>query len=565
MAQRTLRHILLCACWLGLSWHAYGQAYNTADYVKNLYSKYLNRQPTSNELTQWVWSFQKGLSLHEAQVTFLSSDEYFRRYARDSSAFISGLFTDVLGRAPSPRESLQWLHSLNVSGDDRTKIIRDFLKVTESHVSDSSVPLADGVGGWKDESTGDGQTDDGAHDEGADTSDGNGSGDERGDGEPAPHLLATAGLLHDAIDRELGGTRQGRQLAIMSRNLMDATRNLEQAKRDARALYQQASQDVRAALNAVDQKMGQLYYSARTSNTYLDRFKRILGSAAEETAVMKPLPMTQLPTVGSIGAELYNSYVPLSRALLGDAKQVIDMLEYSAAENLNDSQLLREVQFFRSQANSVQQSLRSGMLEDDLRHEILRLRALSLGITQLMQESGQVGLVVQRWEIVLDDLKQMGELVGVSSGSAIDPGQPLLINSPTYHHMPYQVQRPTREELSNRALPKVDQAIAHIDAFVAGFNRFLHLSPRVPALQSRARRLRVQLAQFRENLAGEADPSKLKARVKEMEQSLETLKSLFQRTVQERWLANTPDLEGISAAITRLTNIFDVDDEAAAR
>ena len=39
------------------------QAYNSADFVRSLYQRYLKREPSSNELTQWVWAFQKGTTL----------------------------------------------------------------------------------------------------------------------------------------------------------------------------------------------------------------------------------------------------------------------------------------------------------------------------------------------------------------------------------------------------------------------------------------------------------------------------------------------------------------------
>ena len=89
--------LLGCVCFVPYAW---GQSYSSADQVRNLYRKYLNREPTSNELTQWVWSFQKGLSLGDAQATFLASDAYFDRYARSASSFVAGMFTDVLGRPP---------------------------------------------------------------------------------------------------------------------------------------------------------------------------------------------------------------------------------------------------------------------------------------------------------------------------------------------------------------------------------------------------------------------------------------------------------------------------------
>ena len=62
------------------------QVYNSADFVRSLYQRYLHREPSSNELTQWVWAFQKGTTLTDAQVTFLSSEDYFVRQGRNPNS-----------------------------------------------------------------------------------------------------------------------------------------------------------------------------------------------------------------------------------------------------------------------------------------------------------------------------------------------------------------------------------------------------------------------------------------------------------------------------------------------
>ena len=281
-------------------------------------------------------------------------------------------------------------------------------------------------------------------------------------------------------------------------------------------------QDVRAALTAVDQQLGRLHFPAQTSSTYLEQFKQIFIALGGTATQMAPLPVTSGPVADRVSTELYNEYVQLSNALLSDTNQVIYSLRSSAGlVDANTSELLRDIEFFQSQATSLHQSVNVGMSKQDLRHEILRLHRLSQGITRLIQQAGKVGRVAQRWEIVLADMQQIGQLMGIAAGPTIDPGQPVLINLPTYHQLPYQVQRPTAAQLSSRAIPLTDQAIAHVDAFVAGFNRFLHLSPRVPALQSQARRLRVLLIQFRQDLASGMATPQLLGRLNQINESLQ--------------------------------------------
>ena len=110
------------------------QVYNSADFVRSLYQRYLNREPSSNELTQWVWAFQKGTTVTDAQVTFLSSEDYFVRqaqpeYIRDRS---------VCGSAqphPSQTEVSAWVNNLNAYRGNREKLVREFLKAAQQETS----------------------------------------------------------------------------------------------------------------------------------------------------------------------------------------------------------------------------------------------------------------------------------------------------------------------------------------------------------------------------------------------------------------------------------------------
>ena len=119
------RWTTMVAVVLLVSWPATcpAQVYNSADYVRSLYHKYLNREPSSNELTQWVWAFQKGTTLADAQVAFLSSDEYFVRQTRNPNTFVAGLYAEVLNRAPSQAEVSAWVNNLQVFQGNREKLV----------------------------------------------------------------------------------------------------------------------------------------------------------------------------------------------------------------------------------------------------------------------------------------------------------------------------------------------------------------------------------------------------------------------------------------------------------
>ncbi len=512
--------LLALGCWLLLVSSVPAQVYNSSDYVRNLYRKYLGREPTSNELTQWVWSFQKGLSLTEAQATFLSSDEYYDRHGRNPNTFVSGLYAEILNRAPSANEASQWVRNLNVIKGDRGKLVRQFLEAAQQG-SSSATALPAGESGQRER-----------------------------------QLVATARLLRNAIEEELGGTSPGRQLSAMSRNLVNASRSLELASPTSAAARQQSLDDVQAALGAFADQMSQLHFSAPTSSIYLKQYEQIFATLPGATLRPAPLPSASLPSADSIYAQQYNDLVQIGTTLLVDTNQVIHSLNSTAGQNTPQSQLLRDVEFFHSQATAMHQSLRQGMPKKEVRHGILRLRALSQGVSRSMQQTSQIGWIAQRWDIVSRDLQQLGEVVGVGLGPTIDPGQPVLLNAPTYFQLPYQVQRPTTAQLSSQAIPITDQAMAHVDAFVVGFNRFLPYSPRVPALQAQARGLRMALVQLRQQLAGGTAAALLKLQLNQINQTLQALNATWTLTVQERQLTNAPDLSDIAGSIQSLNQIF---------
>ena len=91
-------------------------------------------------------------------------------------------------------------------------------------------------------------------------------------------LSATARLLRDSLENELGGTQQGRQLSIVSRNLVNASRSLEQALTGLPDTYNQAYRDVHQTLSALEDEFQSVYFSAPNSSAYLDRYTRIFES-----------------------------------------------------------------------------------------------------------------------------------------------------------------------------------------------------------------------------------------------------------------------------------------------
>src|SRR5262249_40670399 len=122
--MKALRITLVVAALLGLAVGHVSRAggFDAAAFVRNCYVQFLQREPSPDEIAQWVRNLQRGTSPAEAQANFLGSDEYYARYGRDPNNFIAGLYQDVLGRAPDAAGVANWLNRLNVHRGDRVKV-----------------------------------------------------------------------------------------------------------------------------------------------------------------------------------------------------------------------------------------------------------------------------------------------------------------------------------------------------------------------------------------------------------------------------------------------------------
>ncbi len=503
------------------------QVYNSAEFVRSLYQRYLQREPSSNELTQWVWAFQKGTTLTDAQVTFLSSEDYFVRQGRNPQTFITSLFGEVLNRAPSQQEVTAWMDRLTAHRGAREKLVPEFLQAAQQETA-QRVPLPTSSAPASETQAREGQ------------------------------LSATARLLRESLESELGGTPQGRQLAIVSRNLVNASRALEQAVVSSPAAYDQAYRDLHQTLSALEDSLQGVYFSAPNSTAYLNRFTRGFESfeGASPQVATPPPPSAGPGAPPGIDAGLYNEILRLNTALSSDTQQLLYVLRSMFNSDEHHKQLLRDVEFFYAEVDAFHHTVRVGTPMAEVRAYVLRLRALADGISQTMRVHIPAGGVVQRWDVVNWDVRQVGELLGVAAGPAIDPGQPVLFNAPTYSQLPYQVHRPTPTRTPRDMVPAIDQAVAQVNAFVVGYNPFLTHYPQVPVLQKQARSLRLALIQLRQEVTGGASPRQLRARLNEVNQLLETLNASRKVIVGASPLANAPDLNEVNLGVQRVNRVY---------
>ena len=512
--------VTIWCCTLGLTTTGSAQNYNSAEYVRGLYYKYLGREPSTDELTQWVWAFQKGTTLADAQQTFLSSEDYFTRCGRNPNTLVAGLYTEILNRVPTQAEAASWVGNYNTFRGDRQRLAREFIKAAQLELNRRQplqLPATTPREG---------------------------------------QLSVTASLLRDALEDEVGGTPQGRQLLLMSRNLVNASRSFDSLPVNAVPAREQAYRDVGAAVSALQGAMGTAVYSAPSSGAYLDRFLQIYRSqpgfpAYPGGSSSAPSYRPSVPS-DAMTDRTYNAVLQANTALSSDTQQLLYMLRNAPPGDLGSQQLLRDVEYFFSQVDALDHSVGVGSSMSDVRSRVMRMRSFAGGITQTIRQVRPTTQIVGRWNMVTQELQQLGSIVGVSMDTAIDPYQPVLLDMPTYSQFPYSVQRPRPPQVPYSMVPTVDRAVGEMNAFIVGYNQYLPYEPQVASLQAQARALRMTLLQLRQDLSSNADSRTTQKRMAQVNQQLQTLTTNWQRILAATQLTGTPDLLQVTLAIQQL-------------
>ncbi len=81
-------------------------------FIVGAYNKYLGRGPDAGGLAYWVKLMQGGLSDEHLEAGFIGSDEYIQNHGGTGAKWVTGLYTDLLGRQPGQTEVQFWVNQL---------------------------------------------------------------------------------------------------------------------------------------------------------------------------------------------------------------------------------------------------------------------------------------------------------------------------------------------------------------------------------------------------------------------------------------------------------------------
>lgn len=108
-----------------------------AGQVYRLYQSAFNRTPDVAGLTNWVNNMDAGMTLTQAANNFTNSAEFLIRYGTNptDSAFITGLYDNVLHRVPDTGGFTNWTNILAAQTMTRAEVLVGFSESAESYIN----------------------------------------------------------------------------------------------------------------------------------------------------------------------------------------------------------------------------------------------------------------------------------------------------------------------------------------------------------------------------------------------------------------------------------------------
>lgn len=101
--------------------------------VTGYYRDILGRTPDTDGLRHWVRLAQAGMPVGRVAAGFYGSDEYYLRHGGDDVGFITGLYREILGRAPEAAGRQYWLGQL-AGGMSRVEVAYGFYQSQENGI-----------------------------------------------------------------------------------------------------------------------------------------------------------------------------------------------------------------------------------------------------------------------------------------------------------------------------------------------------------------------------------------------------------------------------------------------
>jgi hypothetical protein len=129
---------------------------NIGDFVTGEYQRFLRRAPDPVGFNFFVMRMEQGMSPEAVEAVFTSSTEYILNHGNDMRTWLTGLYNDLLGRAPDAAGLAHWLGNLAAGASPlqvalgfTTGVEREKIVITEDYTTFlGRVPDTAGLQHW---------------------------------------------------------------------------------------------------------------------------------------------------------------------------------------------------------------------------------------------------------------------------------------------------------------------------------------------------------------------------------------------------------------------------------
>lgn len=322
--------------------------------------------------------------------------------------------------------------------------------------------------------------------------------------------------------REVGGTRQGRQLVIRGNALESAVNALDRTIRSGGLdpSYRAARiDDFVRSLDAVTAELGNAPGAAPESAAISQRMGRL---GYEINRAVGPAPPFYPPAV------LPPVFPPQGPSY--DRGRVMQMAQAVAVGLANANGLIQsDIGLVYPYDGAVRDldAMGAGMQQiNQLALAGAPLRRLQATYDPIRDRERRVDAALanppsprvrRAWRSASDDLGQLADALGLSPDFVVDPGRPVIIDPPAYPHLPWPVSPPGNRPGNAAAIALADRFAGEIDGFLAAMQPNVLKVPEGPQIFKEGKAVRNEVIAFRQTAAAGARPRELAPSLRQLE------------------------------------------------
>lgn len=124
--------------------------------INNIYQQFLGRGADTAGEQYWVAQMQQGLTQEQLEADFIGSAEYIANHGGQGTGWVTGMYNDLLGRAPDSAGLTHWVNSLQSGANPASVALsfaasaeREAMKVTGDYEDLlGRTPGASEIGSW---------------------------------------------------------------------------------------------------------------------------------------------------------------------------------------------------------------------------------------------------------------------------------------------------------------------------------------------------------------------------------------------------------------------------------